>query len=238
MLRGLSFAFRVILLLVAILILVLFASFILKREEELPVVTVQTTVLNPAPALLNVEGADLLLRDDFNGTQGAWVLSEPDQALYQSGMMVLNDRHYDGFGWARPHLQFENFVLDTQARWIGGALGGIYGIFFGYLDENNYYAFTVSNDGWYRISHVQNGVAQVLDENLNIAVHPGGEINRFRLEVNNQNLRFFINEAYLVDIADTSWQRGDIMLVAQKAGESDNYLVAFDDITVHLYPIP
>lgn len=238
MLRGLSFAFRVILLLVAILILVLFASFILKREEELPAIAVQTAVLSPAPTPISIEGADLLLRDDFNGTQGAWVLSKPEQAMYQSGLMILNDRHYSGFGWARPHLQFENFVLDTQARWIGGALGGVYGLFFGYQNESDFYAFTISNDGWYRISHIQDDVAQVLDEHLNIAVHPGGENNRFRLEVNGQTMRFFINDTYLVDITDPNWRRGDIMLVAQKAEDADNYLVAFEDISVHLYPTP
>ena len=238
MLSRLSLAFRVILLLVAILILVVFASLVLNRDDETPIIAVQTTVLDPAPVPVNTEGADLLLRDDFSGTQGAWVLSEPDQAMYQSGLMILNDRHYSGFGWARPHLQFENFILDTQARWIGGALGGSYGVYFGYRDESNFYAFTVSNDGWYRISHTHNGVAHVLDEHLNIAVHPAGENNQFRLEVNSQTMRFFVNGVYLVDVTDTDWQRGDIMLVAQKAEETDGYIVAFEDIAVHLYPTP
>ena len=77
-----------------------------------------------------------------------------------------------------------------------------------------------------------------LDEHLNIAVHPAGENNQFRLEVNSQTMRFFVNGTYLVDVTDTDWHRGGIMLVAQKAEETDGYIVAFEDIAVHLYPTP
>ncbi|MBP8002787.1 MAG: hypothetical protein KA338_26345, partial [Chloroflexi bacterium] len=195
------------------------------------------TVLNPAPTPLDVTTADVLLQDDFSGTNGSWALSPIEQAEYRDGALVLHDRHFSDFGWARPHLQFENYVLDVDTVWVGGAVGGVYGVYFGYQDEVNFYAFTISNDGYYTISRQIGGQEEILVNAFTNALHPARAFNHLRLEANGSSLRFFINDTYLTDLTETGLLRGDIVFIAQKIADTESFIVAFDNLVVHHHPV-
>ncbi|MCL4869593.1 MAG: hypothetical protein KJ063_11535 [Anaerolineae bacterium] len=234
--QRLPLPFRLAFFLLVGLALILLTIIIRNRMGPSSVPPALVIINQPAPTPVDVSSGELILRDDFSGTQGAWVLSQTGQAFYADGVMVLHDRHFTGYGWARPHLRFADFVLDVDTWWQGGALGGRYGVQFSYQDEANYYAFMISNDGLYSISRQVNGQSQLLAEEFTTAIRPAGQINRLRLETHGQMARFFINDVYLLDITQAQIERGDIVLVAQKATGADSFRVAFDNLTIHVHP--
>lgn len=194
------------------------------------------TVLNPAPAPILPGESEVLFQDNFDDSLGSWELSPVGQAEYAGGGIILNDNHLTGNGWARPHLKFENVIIDVDCRWLGGAVGGTYGLHFRLQDEANYYAFYIRNDGWYTIAKMVNGEWQILSENFSPAIDRSGGVNHFHIEANGQNLRFFVNDIYLVDVNSVGPGAGDVMFVATKVEGIEQIQVGFDNLVIAFYP--
>ncbi|MCI0731106.1 MAG: hypothetical protein L0332_30885, partial [Chloroflexi bacterium] len=178
----------------------------------------------------------LLYQDNFEATQGSWELSQRDQAVYREGALILNDNLYGEAAWARPHLRFADFVLDVDARWLGGAVGGTYGLQFRHQDANNFYAFLVRNDGWFTIAQNKAEEWQILLESFSLAISRDGNTNHLHVEATGNNFRFFINDAYLADVQSDGPSSGDIVFFAQKVEGTEFIEVAFDNLVVALYP--
>jgi hypothetical protein len=194
------------------------------------------TNLNPVPLPIQSGESEVLFQDNFDDSIGNWEISPVGQAEYAGGGIILNDNHISGNGWARPHLKFDNTVIDVDCRWLGGAVGGTYGLHFRFQDVNNYYAFYIRNDGWYTIGKMVDGEWQILTENFSPAIDRSGGVNHFHVEATGQNLRFFINNVYLVDVNSTGPVAGDIIFVATKVEGTEQLQVGFDNLVITFYP--
>ena len=194
------------------------------------------TVLSPAPLPVLPHETGILFQDNFDDSIGSWGLSPVGQAEYAGGGIILTDNSYTDIGWARPYLKFDNFILDVDSRWLGGAVGGTYGLQFRFQDEANFYGFYIRNDGWYTIAKNLNGEWQVLSESFSPAIDRLGGVNHFHIEANGQNLRFFINNVYLFDVNGLGSSAGDIIFVAMKVEETEQIQVGFDNLVIAFYP--
>ncbi|MCP4425979.1 MAG: DUF1080 domain-containing protein [Chloroflexi bacterium] len=194
------------------------------------------TVVSPAPQPLSLNGSEIIYQDNFETSQGTWELSPAHQAEYAAGAIILTDNHYDQIGWARPHLKFDNFMLDVDCRWLGGSIGGEYGLQFRLQDEINAYAFTIRNDGWYVVAKNIEGEWRTLAEAFSSAINRSGDVNHLHIEANGQNLRFFVNNVYLTDVSSVDPSAGDIMFTAVKVDGTDQMQVGFDNLVVAFYP--
>ena len=195
-----------------------------------------TNVLPNAPQPIIVTNDNIVFQDNFDQTVGAWELSPIQQADYVNGVMFLEDSNIDGAGWARPHLRFQDFVLDVDSRWLGGSVGGTYGVRFRLLDSGEFLGFYLHNDGWFTI--VKDGSEQdtTLYESFSPAINQAGEPNHIHIEASGNNFRFFVNGGYLVDLQVDSPETGDIMFVAQKVTGTDSFRVGFDNLVIGLHP--
>ncbi len=144
--RFFSYLFYLVLLIaLSVAIYFFIAQQFLQPAPEVPSEVVFET---PAPSPLIVSPADVQFAESFDQDLKAWQLSPAGQAAFDRGALVLDDNRYNDFGWARPHLTFDNFVLEVYARWLGGAIGGGYGVEFRVDDESgDFYAFYLHNDG-------------------------------------------------------------------------------------------
>ncbi len=194
------------------------------------------TVLTPAPLPILPGADDIIFQDNFDATQGTWELSPFDQATYAGGAILLNDTRYDGMGWARPHLRFDDFVLDVDCRWLGGAVGGAYGLHFRHQDDENFYAFTIKNDGWYTLVKNVAGNRYVVSESFSPAIERSGNANHLHIEANGSNLRFFVNNIYLMDVQSPGLETGDVMLITQTVEGMEQMQVGFDNLVIAFYP--
>jgi hypothetical protein len=191
----------------------------------------------PTPVPIDVAGLEIVFREDFSDPQSGWdrvsTLME-----YKNGEMVLNHsrRTMRSSASTRPHLSFDNFVLEVDSRWSGGAVGGTYGVRFRYQDDGNYYALYIGNDGRYEIGKEANGKWSMLLEGFSDAINREGSLNRFHIEANGHDLRFFINGQFLGSVRNVDHDLGDIMLIAWKPEMADFFEVSFDNVIVAKHP--
>ena len=198
--------------------------------------TVAANVLSPAPQLINSADLTILFTDNFDHSAGDWELSPVRQAQYVDGVMYLEDSKVTGAAWARPHLRFQDFVLDVHSRWLGGSVGGTYGVRFRLDDTGEFLGFYLHNDGWFNVVHNDSSGSTTLYEALSQAVNHAGEANHIHIEANGEHFRFFVNGAYLVDVQAAAPASGDIMFVAEKVEGTDDFRVGFDNLIIGLYP--
>jgi ribosomal protein L40E len=192
----------------------------------------------PPPPPVSIDGQHVLFQDDFSDPEAAWTKSNVNQqASYLNGELVLRDigGSYGG-AWAHPQLSFENFILEFDARWSGDSVGGRYGVSYRYVDSDNHYNFSVSNDGRYLAGKVQNGNYTVLLEGFSGAIGSGGSPNRVHIEANGPQIRFFINGEYLGEILDNGYPAGDILLWSSTSDQQADFQATFDNVLVALHP--
>lgn len=220
----------VVLLAVVAVYYYFFRRTIIPAEEPLQVVQVEVM---PEPLVMSPQS--ILFQDTFESARDSWEISVAGQAMYDRGAMILNDMKFEGNAFARPHLMFDNFLLNVHTRWLGGAVGGLYGVRFRLQDNGNYYAFYLSNEGRYVIGKYMNDV-WVSESGYSEAIALGGGLNLIQIEATGSTFRFFVNDVYIADLVDESLGAGDIEIVAEKSGDTNSFVVAFDNLTVARHP--
>ncbi len=226
----------IVLILVAIWYAITQSDLLDSISEEPPVPETAVNIVTPAPAPISISNLDILYADSFDQSAGSWELSPASQAVYRDGFIFLQDSNMTDFGWARPHLRFQNFVLEIDNYWVGGAVGGTSGIRFRLRDSGEFLAIQLKNDGWFAIIQGSADSQRILHEAFGPTIDRSGGLNRIHIEAYGEQYRFFVNDGYLADIQISSPESGDIMLIAQKAVGTDDFSVAFDNLNIALAP--
>ncbi|MEM8860150.1 MAG: hypothetical protein AAGD96_17600 [Chloroflexota bacterium] len=175
----------------------------------------------------------VILQEDFSVARGQWTFSPPNQSSFFGDGLYLEDNIYTGEAWAKPGLEFDDFVLKVSSRWLGGALGGSYGVrFLKDRATGEYLALYLHNDGRYTIEEQTRRDLTVHANKYNGAIQTEGGINEIQIEVADSEVHFFVNGAYLGTFEDTLPEKGDIEFVAIKDEDTDTFLVGFDNLLV------
>jgi hypothetical protein len=106
-----------------------------------------------------------LFEDDFSGEQDCgWVLYNRGGAVaaIAGGVMQLSTSQVGSIWWTNPGEQFDDVVLTVDAQQISGPNNNAYGLICRYQDEQNFYLFLISGDGYYAIGKYQSGSEQVI----------------------------------------------------------------------------
>ncbi|MBN2471860.1 MAG: hypothetical protein JXN59_14150, partial [Anaerolineae bacterium] len=117
-------------------------------------------------------------------------------AIPQSGAFTVLDQ------------QFTDFDVIVEARQVAGpqdidAPG--FGVLFRHRDNDNFYAFMISGDGYYQVSRRLDGVDQVLsDWAATDAVLQGQAVNTVRVVGQGDEFQFLINDIQ-VPLCTTIW---------------------------------
>ncbi len=90
---------------------------------------------------------------------------------------------------------FADFDLRVQAQAVGGPLDNGYGVIFRYRDNDNFYEFLVSSDGFYRVNRVLNGAQRELSTWIDSPTVRQGlnEINYLRVVARGDQFAFYVN---------------------------------------------
>jgi hypothetical protein len=205
-------------------------------EEEV------TPVLLEPGAMLPISAEMVLFEERFDDPELGWVVSEAgvrEEASQVGGELVLRrtSNVYGEYAYARPHLTFDNFIMEVSGRWGGGAVGGNYGVIFRYRGEGTYYAFYVGNDGRYVLGRRQGGRWEGLFAGFSETIARRGEVNRIHVEVVGQEIRCFVNGTYVGGIRDVEGPGvGDVGVAVWLPEGTDSITAVFDDVVVAQHP--
>ena len=186
----------------------------------------------------NENGA--LLRDDFAGEQTCgWREYNQGGAVVEiaEGTLNISTSQTGQIWWTNVGRDFSDVIVTVQARQTSGPNNNAYGVLCRYQDENNFYIFLISGDGYYAIGKYQGGEEQItyLTPNQEYVfsdlINQGVATNLIRVSCVGNELSLSVNGLPLVTVTDDSFAGGDVGLGVSTL-EPGTAVVQFDDLLV------
>lgn len=222
--------------------------FYLGRSQRTVVLIVIVLLVFPLTACITNEREpdacdqlpDTLFWDDFNGEQDCgWATYSRGggAAAIENASMQLTVTQPGQIWWTNPTRDFDDVVIRAEARQVSGPNDNAYGLICRYQNEENFYVFLISGDGYYAIGKYQSNSENVeyLTENGQFqpseAIHTGVASNELLVSCVGNELSLEVNGMPLVTVTDPTFVTGDIGLAASTL-QSDTGVIEFDNVQV------
>ena len=181
----------------------------------------------------------ILFSDSFTaGSIGPWLLEsdEQGQTIIADGRLVialdsLNLVQYTALG----DLNFSDFNLTIETSQTAGNPNSSYGLLWRMNGPNQFYRFEINSVGLYLVER-RNSDGTIGD--LSVGWQPASALltglnvtNRLRLEAIGSQMKFYVNDQLIYEIADGTYQQGGIALDAGTFGEG-GLQVMFDNLVI------
>ncbi len=182
-----------------------------------------------------------LLRDSFvDDVNCGWIVySGAESADIANGVLTLNASTSGVIAWTNPERTFIDTEIAVQTRQVSGPNDNAYGVICRYVDDENFYIFLISGDGYYAIGKYESGVSQIQyltgsDPNFFVqsdTINTGIATNLLRVTCLGDQLSLAINGISVATVSDDSFASGDIG-VAASTFETGRVVIEFDNLTV------
>lgn len=144
--------------------------------------------------------------------------------------------------WTTAGQNFGDGIYSVEATQVAGPDNNAYGMLFRVDDENdNFYAFLISGDGFVWIGRYRDGGATELEPIVNDwwfespVINQGNASNKLSVQAEGQNLIFFVNDQEVGRVTDDAFSSGDIGLMVRSLGLG-GVNIQFDNFTIR--PLP
>ena len=184
---------------------------------------------------------DALFRDGFDDEVACgWVeYGGNDSAEIENGVMTISVGTSGVMAWSNPQRSFQDVEISALSTQVSGPNNNAYGLICRYVDDENFYAFLISGDGFYAIGKYQTGVSQVqylTGEDpyyfvASDAINTGAASNQLRVRCVGNTLSFYVNGTLLAEVVDGTFVAGDIGVAASTLDDG-RAVVEFDTVQV------
>jgi hypothetical protein len=139
--------------------------------------------------------------------------------------------------WASSQSDWQDCHVEVSATQVSGPIDNEYGILMRMDDDQSFYAFSVSGDGYVRAARYADELWSPLssDWTPNDAVNQGAATNRLEVIAVGTHFEFRVNDQIVLEVEDPDAKSGPIGLYAGAFSEGD-VVVAFDDLNVTQAP--
>jgi hypothetical protein len=215
-----------------------------------PVVIIQgETPVNPpnlptaeTPLARPIVPTNLLYEETFDDPASGWdiYLEENTEADYVDGEYRLAAYRDNFVTWGNPepgHDLFD-FEIRVDARQVEGPLDNNFGILLRYQpDDENYYWFQISGDGYYSVDlYIAGEWATLVGWEPSDAINQGiGATNHLMVTCSGPQCEFFVNDWWLTSTTDDNFPSGNIGLAVGTFDEP-GVVVHFDNLQVYTLP--
>lgn len=178
-------------------------------------------------------GAAVLLEDDFSdpGVSNLDVSEdETSRSAYEDGGYTLEVKEPETLVWVLLGGPYSDVGVEVATEVAASSDIAAAGLVFHYQDDDNFYLFSVTNDGYYALEVLQAGEWTVLiDPTLSDEVNENR--NTLRVETSGGRIALYVNDALLEETIDDTFTAGEIGL-AVSTFENSTGTVRFDDLVV------
>lgn len=186
------------------------------------------------------DGGGTLFMDDFSGDQDCgWQEYSRGGAVagLEDGELRLSTSSPGEIWWTNPQRSFDDVIINVRAEQLSGPDDNAFGVICRYRDEQNFYMFLISGDGYYAIGKYagpENRVTYLTPDGQFVAsdlIQQGAAINDIQASCIGNQLSLAVNGEPLLTVTDPDFKSGDIG-VAVSTLQQGTVEVAFDDIRV------
>lgn len=183
---------------------------------------------------------DVLFFDDFNGEQDCgWATYNRGGgvAAIENASMRLTVSQPGQIWWTNPVRVFDDVVIRAEARQVSGPNDNAYGLICRYQNEQNFYVFLISGDGYYAIGKYQSGSenVQYLTPDGQFqesgAINTGVATNELLATCIGDELTLQVNGTPLITVTDPTFVTGDIGVAASTL-QAQTAVFEFDNVQV------
>ena len=179
------------------------------------------------------------LQDDFRDLDSGWGTDQREEFNrgYADGEYFIELRQANWFAWAYPGAQFDDASVTVDAYLSSGSQDGHFGVLCRYQDEDNFYYFSISADGYYGIFRRENsGNLQAITGDgegmlFSPVIQTGGQTNSIRAVCREDTLSLYVNGKLLEAVTDDAHSQGGVGLGAG-SGSSGNTRIQFANFAV------
>lgn len=206
---------------------------------SLLILTVSSCVANTTMQQPTVEKnpGDILFADDFTVSPNGWgtMDREGGRITFEYSGLVIGVDLTDFMFWTVNGDEFADTRIDVDAVLLDGPTNDNFGVICRYQDDENFYGFLVSHDGYFGIFKKQAGSIVMAnasgDLQFSEIIRQGGNVNHISAVCHGSRLKLSVNEAVLAEVEDETFTSGKIGLFAG-AYEHPDVEVLFDNLLV------
>ncbi|MCL4803386.1 MAG: hypothetical protein KJ046_03745 [Anaerolineae bacterium] len=178
--------------------------------------------------------------DDFNGEQDCgWATYNRGGGIaeIENAAMQLTVSQPGQVWWTNPARDFDDVVIRAEARQVSGSNDNAYGLICRYQNEENFYIFLISGDGYYAIGKYQSGSENVQyltgdgQFQQSDTINTGVASNEMQASCVGNDLTLEVNGTPLLTVTDPTFVTGDIGLAASTL-QAETGVIEFDNVQV------
>jgi hypothetical protein len=180
-----------------------------------------------------------IYQDDFEDPASGWDVYTEDNfwAGYADGEYRLGVYQDNYTTWGNPDAEggFTDFEVEVDARQVEGPLDNNYGLLVRHQpDDDNFYWFQISSDGYYSVDLMRTGEwVTLVGWEASDAIDQGvGAVNRLRVVCDGNRFTFYVNDTFLTEVTDSAFSAGNVGLAIGAFDES-GVVVHFDNLKVY-----
>ena len=223
-----------------------------KNTASTEVVFSRMTILSAEKAQAEWGGAAtavgaVLFQDDFSNPDSGWTVKETDNTAkaYKDGKYVITVKSagYTGWGTVADKTFDGGVVIDVDATLTDGPTDNDLGIICHHQDDDNFYYFSISSDGYAGIQKESGGsglktISGDGKMHTSSAVKKGkGVANHIRAICDVGVLTLVVNGTQVVQVQDADFEGGGVGLAATAYKDSGGGVVlSFDNFVVSEIP--
>lgn len=186
------------------------------------------------------DGGGALFVDDFSGEQDCgWQEYSRGGAVagLEDGELRISTSSPGEIWWTNPQRSFDDVIVNVRAEQLSGPDDNAFGVICRYQDEQNFYVFLISGDGYYAIgkySGPDNRVTYLTPDGQFVAsdlIQQGATVNDIQASCIGNQLSLAVNGEPLLTVTDPDFKSGDIGLAVSTL-QQGTVEVAFDDVRV------
>lgn len=163
---------------------------------------------------------DVLLEDDFSDDTTGWEIVNNVYELkgYSSEGYLISINNKGGRSISTTGLQFNDVNIQVETHKLTGSNDAYLGIVCRYQDNENYYRFFVTPDGYTGIVKVVNGLNSTLPGgkmSYNHDVLQDDRTNLLEVSCVGNQLKLMVNNKLAVSAEDDQLKKGDVGIFAE-----------------------
>ncbi len=184
------------------------------------------------------EPGDVLLEDDFSSNSNLWGIMERagGDITIEYGGMIFSVYLPNFMFWSVNSGEYQDTRVVVDAVLVEGPVNDNFGVICRYQDEENFYGFLLSHDGYYGIFKYMDGNMIMTSAEGNLAysevIHQGGVVNHIEATCQGSTLSLTVNDTLLAAVEDDTFASGKVGLIAGAYTEP-GVSVLFDNFKVY-----
>jgi len=179
----------------------------------------------------------IFFQDDFSTSPNGWgtMGREGGEASFDYEGMVIKVYSPNSLFWTVNEGKYTDTKIDVDAVLLNGPSNDNFGVICRFVDNDNFYGFLVTHDGYYGIFKMLEGQMVLSGNRTNLdfseAIRQGGIVNHITASCSGDILKLSANDVLLAEIQDASFKSGQIGLIAG-AYDTGGVQVLFDNLKV------